>query len=467
MISLYQSGGLFRICPWLGVILLLSLAFFSFPLLSFAAFDDIGFGARAAGLGGAFTAVDQDFSSLAYNPAGLGALKRPEIQSNFLNLFRIPAGEDRIEQMAFGGAYPLSGLAYPGAVGVEGRISTIRDRYRDREWGVGYGTYRWFDWGKGTLDGGVGLKALNRSLVNGTENKTAVAADLGGLYRIEERIIFGVSLLNINTPDLTVAGIQEKAPFAFKLGVAEKNRDFLLSLDFTQRAASGPQSAGYTIAAGAEYGWLPFRYGSVAARTGLSLGNGSKTWNLGASYRLMGMEFHYAFLLPLSSTFQMSHVLSLVLRFGESDPQEEYERVLRQEMRSREDLLKVLEASSQKEEKMALELENLQKEFGLLRKKLETKSVEASESKERLKEISERHQKLEENLKAMKVHRKKVEEGEIESRFRQEWASYRKLKSGGAPTPVLRTTLERILKQYKGKGVNLGDVNLELRTLLE
>ena len=40
--------------------------------VTFAAFDDIGIGARPLGMGGAFVAVSDDANAAIYNPAGLG-----------------------------------------------------------------------------------------------------------------------------------------------------------------------------------------------------------------------------------------------------------------------------------------------------------------------------------------------------------------------------------------------------------
>ena len=54
-----------------------------FPLLSYAdetaAFLKIGVGARAVGMGGAFTAVSGDVNSLFWNPAGLASLKQSQL----------------------------------------------------------------------------------------------------------------------------------------------------------------------------------------------------------------------------------------------------------------------------------------------------------------------------------------------------------------------------------------------------
>ena len=62
---------------------LLSFAFCFFPFLSYAdetaAFLNIGVGARAVGMGNAFTAVSGDVNSLFWNPAGLADLKQSQL----------------------------------------------------------------------------------------------------------------------------------------------------------------------------------------------------------------------------------------------------------------------------------------------------------------------------------------------------------------------------------------------------
>jgi long-subunit fatty acid transport protein len=86
-----------------------------------AAFLKLGSGARATGLGGAFTAVSGDINAISYNPAGLAGLKRSEagftraelvegVSYNFLGYSRPVAG----------GGMGL-GVNYLGQSSIEGR----------------------------------------------------------------------------------------------------------------------------------------------------------------------------------------------------------------------------------------------------------------------------------------------------------------------------------------------------------
>ncbi len=48
--------------------------------------DEIGFGVRALGMGGAYTAVSNDYSAIYWNPAGLASLRHAEFSGEFSNL---------------------------------------------------------------------------------------------------------------------------------------------------------------------------------------------------------------------------------------------------------------------------------------------------------------------------------------------------------------------------------------------
>lgn len=64
---------------FIAVILLLSSVPAVFAGGTTVSFLKLGSGARATGLGGAFTAVSDDINALSYNPAGLANLKRSEM----------------------------------------------------------------------------------------------------------------------------------------------------------------------------------------------------------------------------------------------------------------------------------------------------------------------------------------------------------------------------------------------------
>lgn len=72
-----------------------------------ASFLKLGSGARATGLGGAYTAVSGDINSISYNPAGLASLKKSE------------AGFTRAE-LVDGVSYNFLGYSQPASKGTLG-----------------------------------------------------------------------------------------------------------------------------------------------------------------------------------------------------------------------------------------------------------------------------------------------------------------------------------------------------------
>ena len=68
-----------------GLLILLLIIMFSFPAITFAhPLDIYGFGARAVAMGGAFTAVADDYSALYYNIGGLTQIEGNSLTSGFM-----------------------------------------------------------------------------------------------------------------------------------------------------------------------------------------------------------------------------------------------------------------------------------------------------------------------------------------------------------------------------------------------
>src|SRR6267142_699414 len=68
-----------------GLLVFALLAITSLPV--FASFEELPTGARAAGLGNAFTAIADDVYSTYYNPAGLAQLHRSEFTAYYAKLY--------------------------------------------------------------------------------------------------------------------------------------------------------------------------------------------------------------------------------------------------------------------------------------------------------------------------------------------------------------------------------------------
>src|ERR1019366_791695 len=57
------------------------------PFAVFAAFEDIGTGARGTALGSNYVSMGDDVMSLAYNPASLARVQQKEITSEYSRLY--------------------------------------------------------------------------------------------------------------------------------------------------------------------------------------------------------------------------------------------------------------------------------------------------------------------------------------------------------------------------------------------
>lgn len=96
------------------IFLLLSFILFS-PQTGFAteeagAFLSLGVGARAIGLGGAFSAMADDGTAFYWNPAGLARLSRPEVTMMYSSLFGLSDALANHHVLAY--AHPLRGIHF-------------------------------------------------------------------------------------------------------------------------------------------------------------------------------------------------------------------------------------------------------------------------------------------------------------------------------------------------------------------
>ncbi|MBI2362033.1 MAG: hypothetical protein HYV15_01430, partial [Elusimicrobia bacterium] len=88
-----------------------------------------------------------------------------------------------------------------------------------------------------------------------------------------------------------------------------------------------------------------------------------------------------------------------------------------------------------------------------------------AEQQIRLKQLEERRRKAETELKQLEGERARLKEADVEGRFREEWRRYHELRLQGVPDAVLIDRLKNILSEFKGKGVDLAEANMELQKL--
>lgn len=320
-----------------------------------AAYVDLGAGARAPGLGNAFTALADDVYAVHYNPAGLGQLERPELGTSYTKLLVGLGDGSDLGLMFLGYAHPLRG-------GARGTLATSWERfnldslYNEQTFTTAYG--RRLEAGGGRLLLGGSVKYLRRSFgsfpeasnaLNGiaatgradpvlSGNKTASAfdADLGALYRVGERSQLGLSLTHVPQPNVAFsAADSDRLPMGVAMGLALRGSltNTLVQYE-TRRSPTGSRDH---VGTAAFERWLPFLLaGDFGFRAALKLGSRElRTLSAGLSHRTRRLSVDYSFAIPLGTIADTSgsHRLALTLRFGSGREPDESVLMLLEAMR--------------------------------------------------------------------------------------------------------------------------------------
>ncbi|MBI4377202.1 MAG: hypothetical protein HY549_12230 [Elusimicrobia bacterium] len=427
-----------------------------------AAFESSAQSPRDLALAGALTAVGGDPVALFSNPASLGSLRSPAVGTHYLRLFRTSVGEVNEERMSFVGGLPLFRDSMNGAAAFSHVYTEPQGGAAEKASNFSYGSRGLYELENGVVDSGASLKWLKRG---GAAGKAALDLGVGGRFRDHLRV--GLAVLNLNRPMFGEGSEKSRAPITLKLGVAEQLRGFLFAMDLTKSEPSGARGSVLRLATGLERWWPTPRWGSIAGRVGLSLGNRDKSFSWGAAWKMMGGEFDYAMGAPMTGATRFSHAIALSYRFGQSDPEMEYEKVLAEEMRTRRDLTKALESAELRQWKLAEELKALRAQTEELRSRLADKAASESETREKMKILQERQRQAAEELKRVQAESQKLAEKSQSSLFQQDWAAYNKFKLEGAADSVLEDQVRRLLRKYKDEGVDLSEPNQELMRLLK
>jgi nucleoid-associated protein YgaU len=338
-----------------------------------ADFDDLGAGARAIGMGNAYTAVADDAFGVYYNPAGLGFIRTGQIGADFGKLY-VGLDDESNLVSGFGAiAFPLlkarlydvtvaTATARAAAAGVEVssgaaagltvstgtdsgvekstmtvkatyydhlgtfafgvRYFSLVDYYQESAYFVSYGrpvANKWA-WGvsvkylmeKYAIDDY--LKASPVFQYGEKDSVAAVSADLGVIYNVAPRFFLGASLSDVNQPSM---GLQEedKIPYGLRLGMAWKERNLCWSLDGQYRRNQWYYMTGFER-------YLTSLFG---LRAGIGMG-GHNYFNVGAGFtvNLYRAQLDYVFQYPLAGIKDISgtHRMSFIFRFGRRSKEE-------------------------------------------------------------------------------------------------------------------------------------------------
>jgi tetratricopeptide (TPR) repeat protein len=345
--SAHGCVGLSRL---VGLIPVISLLLLLWATPAWAAFDDLGAGARAAGMGNAFVPVADDVYTIYYNPAGLGTLERPELGTAYSLMYPGLTDGSNLNTSFVGYVQPLKEGKY-GTLGLAwNSFSLNTSLYREDAFYLSYGKALYSSTAHGDLYGGVNLKYLSSTfgsfpeasnavptngvlgqgapdpLLSGNHAQTAYDTDLGLLYRPDKHFSLGFSAIHLNQPNVSFSGnAVDRLPMIFKAGFNYRSliSNLVAEFDSQQTPAVGRDN---TFTLGAER-WFPQTFaGDVAAR--MAVGFGSREYkeiDAGLSYRTHRFEIDYALGIPIGTVDVpiSSHKISLSFRFGRRTEQEE------------------------------------------------------------------------------------------------------------------------------------------------
>ena len=294
----------------------------------------IGLGARAMGMGGAFTALSNDASGAYWNPAGLNHIGSREAMlqhaSQFGGTFSNNFGsivlpiEGSPATIALTGIYQSYGditVTTDAKIGEDQDGNPILDPSKFRfesAYDLGlllsYARPLGEQWSTG-----VNVKLLRSSLA-GEGSSFGIGADLGFQYLPSDKVQFGVRLADITTtrlfwdsgknetvsPTVTI-GAAGTQPISALHGALTLALDFGLAFeDLDEQAAQFKTgSTTGTIMAGAEYWYRE----TVALRLGSDQSN--LTAGAGVRYKSLGVDYAYLDHEDLDAT----HRVSALFRF--------------------------------------------------------------------------------------------------------------------------------------------------------
>jgi hypothetical protein len=295
----------------------------------FASFEELPTGARAAGLGDAFTAIADDVYSTYYNPAGLAQLHRSEFTAYYAKLYAglsdgsniarsfVAYGHPTEKHGAFGISYlslSLAGLYSESTVGL-----TYATSYKEK-WNVG-GSLKFLRKSYGSdaytanavNDSGSSLGGADPLFAANGNSKSAASFDLGVQYRLSKIYGLGFTILNANSPNMALSSADtDKVSAVYKLGLARRTKTSSVSAEVSMRTFTSDE---YRLNTGAER-WFT---GGFGVRGGLGFGSREyEITTVGCSYRWDVIQVDYALIYPLSGikgTFGTNQ-LSMVFRFG-------------------------------------------------------------------------------------------------------------------------------------------------------
>ena len=301
--------------------LLLFIAMFS-PTGTFAAFNNIGVGARPLGLGGAFVALADDSNAANYNAAGLGYINAAQVGATRAQRFN-----GLVTYNSISGIIPFGRIGSIGAsLGILAEDSEI---YQEQTVSISYGNaiLKQLAIGANLKLFGTAFDEANEFVVEnpyfGQTSSSAVSFDFGVMAKPFQSLSLGASVENVlpantSTADTSVFDVDpDTVPLNIRAGLAYR-LESIAEMSAQGAAVSNLLKGSLgTFEVVSRNGAIYIRTGvevwvnkSIAVRGGYGLKNGSDsatTLSFGGSAKLpigtVALQLDYGFQL-LSGDFQ-------------------------------------------------------------------------------------------------------------------------------------------------------------------
>lgn len=308
-----------------------------------AAFLKMPVGARAIGMGNAYTSVTDGASDMMYwNPAGLATILKKEISfmysSSFEDIaykwasFALPTPEYGVFGIA------IQHLSYGDIDETDSLGNFTGNTFSPYEFAV-YLSYAGsvFVEEYGIIDYGASFKYIYSII---SASASAAAFDIGAIYTLnDETTSFGAVLQNVGT-DIKYNRESESLPVMFKFGASKRFFDaFLLSADI-----NFPSDNDVFPTMGAEYELKANEETNISLRLGYDGKQknvpGFGGINAGFGARFKDWTFDYTF--SPSGDLGESHRASLGIKFGYAVNEEKPEKEIKEKSKEREEISKPL-----------------------------------------------------------------------------------------------------------------------------
>ncbi len=427
------------------------------------------YASRSSGVCGTYVASGDDIESIFYNPAGLYNIKTSEIFTSYTTLYPKLTDGSKLSEV-----YLAAGLPYKGYVPAFGYFLLGGEFYKDETYAFSLsGIYKKIVFGLTAkiLRKSIGTDDYSFNSVDETgkakrgitdhltgKSKTLFSLDAGILYNISENYKIGLSIKDINQPDMSFENSGDTKKMKSTIGFAMNTTLINLSADFSAQEYSN-NILDYVFSFGAERHFDFGEYGATAIRCGMTFGSRElRRFAVGFGHSLKWFGFNYSYIFPLVGIKNSGDIqrISLNMRFGKPP-----------ESKKLKELSEKLFTEKSQNEKLLKEVERLENEKDRLKKELESLLASEKEKEEPKAErspaveyIPPREISVEKKAPRISTAKSDIDNRKIE--FDTSMRYYYQLKDRGISEREKKDILRRIIRKYENTGVDISEAKTEL-----